>query len=215
MRALLPALCLLCASCISDQHSAVDLLTPELFHVYYTDGSGSSSGTLGGHDDPARFNSFADAGYAAWSFGLTWNLLSPPHNRQLEEIARELRVATALLVQAPVPTPTTVEGASGPPKVSDGPDINIAVHGGAQTTETVSPSPPSVPSAADDASSGNETTPQEVRLLGVAGEVWTQLLLALAALLAALGTYFTRNSLPILKQYTKQGRARRQEERDA
>jgi len=92
---------LLLAGCVGPDHSVQDLLTPDQFHVYYTDGDSSSNGSLGSSRDPWRFASKSDGDFDAWTVGLSWNLTGPgPGAREMREAARAMQVSARLMADA-------------------------------------------------------------------------------------------------------------------
>jgi hypothetical protein len=92
---------LLLVGCVGPDHSVSDLLTPDEFHILYTDGSGESSGTLNRMKDPWGFNSESSGDFDAWTAGLTWNLTGPgPGAREMREAARAMQISARLMADA-------------------------------------------------------------------------------------------------------------------
>lgn len=93
---------LLLGGCVGPDHSVQNLLTPDEFHLFYTDGDGSSSGTMSGMNDPWRWQTGGDSDYTAWTVGLTWNLSAPSGGRELREAARAMQVSARLMAEAAI-----------------------------------------------------------------------------------------------------------------
>lgn len=92
---------LLLAGCVGPDHSVQDLLTPDQFHLYYTDGDGGSSGTLTRMGDPWGFNSEQSGDFSAWTAGFSWDLLGPgPGARAMQEAARAMQISARLMADA-------------------------------------------------------------------------------------------------------------------
>ena len=93
-------LALLLGGCIGPNHSVSDLLTPDEFHLFYTDGSGDSSGSLGSTREPWRFKSASDLDYTAWTAGLTWNLTAPQDDSGMREAVRAMQLVALRMAEA-------------------------------------------------------------------------------------------------------------------
>lgn len=99
-----PLLVCLLGGCVGPDHSLGEFLTPDEFHLFYTDGEGDNSGTsaTGGAHDPWRrygVNS-GESDYSAWTAGLTWNLTAPSSSKGLREAARAMQISARLMADA-------------------------------------------------------------------------------------------------------------------
>ncbi len=117
MRLLLPLLALAFASCVSDRHSVVDLITPDRLHANYGEGNYGDTFASGGSHAPWRRFGHSDGDFDSWSLGLSWNLTGPPRNRELEQIARQMQIATRLLADRAQTPPVIVQSAPSVPTV--------------------------------------------------------------------------------------------------
>jgi len=111
-------LLVLATSCATGQ-STRELLTPDQLHLYYTLGSGDSSGNItGGRNDPWQWGTNGDTDYSAITAGLSWNLTRPSGSREMERALRAMTIAANLMAASveppepsavPQPPPVTLQ----------------------------------------------------------------------------------------------------------
>lgn len=89
---------LILGSCITPDHTIGDLLTPDAFHVYYSDGEASSFGTSGPVRDPDRIISQAKEDFQSWTAGFSWDLIGPSPKQRLRDEAQKRAEAMLLKI---------------------------------------------------------------------------------------------------------------------
>jgi hypothetical protein len=177
-----------------------ELLAPDELHAFYGEGSASSAGSIERpRGDPWGLATGSDTDSDYWTVGLTWNLLWGPSEAErtreaLREATRAMALAAERLPQAAPVAPVVVAGAPAP---SVSVTVDAASQAGAEAASEATGAEPAEPAGSEpeDPPSGD---PQGVELLGVSGQVWTQLLVALGALATAVAGYLGRRHLPVV-----------------
>jgi len=176
-------------------------LWPDEFHLWASYGDSDVSGSSRREQgDPWRTNSSGDIETTTIGGGLTW-YLNAARGRDPELIRAIIRLASEWeRMRAPVATlevpvrvavlPQVVAPAAAPPSV---PPIPEPGH-----EDTQEP---------DDETEDDEL--EGVKLEGVSEDVWVRLIGALALLLTALAGYLGRQRIPVVRDWTSEGRARR------
>ena len=102
-----PLALLLLTACANPGQTFQELVTPDAFHVYYSDGEGNSSGSVGSPRDPNRFQSESHSDFNSWTAGLSWDLIGPGKakaaaNDALDAAKRQMRAMAQLAAEAAV-----------------------------------------------------------------------------------------------------------------
>ena len=90
--------------CVNADHSWTDLVTPDEFHVYYSEGESNASGSIGPPRDTDRFESRSHADTSSWTAGWSWDLIGPGPAKDAirDEARRQLRTLAKMAAESAI-----------------------------------------------------------------------------------------------------------------
>lgn len=189
---------LLAVSCASPEDGRSPL-TPTEFHLFGSRSWADHDGSIDGRGDPWSWGTSGDSDGWSLGAGLTWAIGAPASSPAMRELVREMKLARAAPVQSGVPF-----------------RIDVPVALTVQPVPAEDPPDAGDPDGAPDPDHVHEpgqgpSGPVPVSIEGAKDDVWIRLLGSLALLATAAAGWLGREKIPVVKRYTRRGRAARAE----